>query len=189
MKRATFAPLALVLAGCASLPGRGPSDAQLRYDAGVEALSRRDFSVARSSLELASREGNDEIRLRSLFLLAAVQLDPENPGRDTELATDIAARLRSGAQPGSLEYVAAETLERAAREVSDLRQDLIAARSERDRAWNHIDSLRTRADSVEVQRDSVLRRAARLEMVGDSLEKELKKTTQELERIRRAIRG
>jgi predicted nucleic acid-binding Zn-ribbon protein len=37
--------------------------------------------------------------------------------------------------------------------------------------------------------DSIRRRTARLEVVGDSITKELEKTRQELERIRRAIRG
>jgi hypothetical protein len=188
MTRAILAPLVLLVASCATLQ-TGPSDAQLRYEAGLDALGRRDFATAATSLEFASQAGDEELRRRALLLHAAVQLDPDNPPRDADAATDVAGRLRAGATPGSIEYVAAETLERAARETRDLRQDLVAARAERDRAWAHIDSLRTRLDGMQVVRDSIQRRTARLEVVGDSLEQELKKTTQELERIRRAIRG
>ncbi len=136
MRRLTLA-LVVLAAGCASLRG-GPSDAQRRYEAGLDALARRDFNAAVANLRDASRTGDSETARRALFLLAATQLDPENPDRDATAAADIAARLRDGAEPGSVEYIAAETLERAARETRDLGLDLIAARAERDRAWAHI---------------------------------------------------
>jgi hypothetical protein len=188
MKRAILAPFVLLVVGCATLQ-TGPSDAQLRYEAGLDALGRRDFATAATSLEFAADAGDEALRQQSLLLLAVLQLDPGNPHRDARVTADLASRLRSGAAPGSIPYIAAETLERAAREPRDLRQDLIAARAERDRAWTHIDSLRARIDGMEMLHDSIRRRTARLEVVGDSITKELEKTRQELERIRRAIRG
>lgn len=187
MKRATLALIALAAAGCATL--RGPSDAQLRYEAGVQALARQDYAAAAESLEFASRSGDAGLARRAQLLLAAVRLDPLNPNRDPESAAQIADGLRSTAEPGSVEAIAAETFARVARDIRDIGRDLDAARGERDRAWAHIDSLSLRANGVQSQRDSLQRRALRLEQVGDSLEAELKKTTQELERIRRAIRG
>jgi hypothetical protein len=188
MKRATLALLVLWIAGCATLR-LGPSDAQLRFDAGLDALGRRDFAAAAAGLEYVSRAGDPDLARRALLLLAVTQLDPGNPERDAEAASVIAGRLREGAVPGSIEYIAAETLERVVRETRDLHQDMIAARMERDRALTHIDSLRARIDLAVVERDSVRRRTVRLEFVRDSLDAELKKTTRELERIRRAIRG
>ncbi|HUF67703.1 MAG TPA: hypothetical protein VMM79_03550 [Longimicrobiales bacterium] len=188
MKRATLALLVLWIAGCATLRS-GPSDAKLRLDAGIDALGRRDFAAAAAGLEDVSRAGDPALARRALLLLAVTQLDPGNPARDAQAASVIAGRLREGAVPGSIEYIAAETLERVVRETRDLHQDMIAARMERDRAWTHIDSLRARIDLAVVERDSVQRRTVRLELVRDSLDAELKKTTQELERIRRAIRG
>lgn len=184
----TRAPLALIvlLAGCATL--RGGSDAKTQYQAGLDALARRDFSAAVAGLDAASRSGDRDLARRAMLMLATVHLDPDNPVRDPAAAGEAAARLLERAEPGSAEYLTAGMLERVAHATGDMVQDLEAATAERDRAWAHIDSLQIRVGAIEGQRDSVERRIQRLEMVGDSLEKELKKTTQELERIRRVIR-
>jgi hypothetical protein len=187
MKRATLALIAVAAAGCATL--RGPSEAQRRYDAGVRALARQDFAAAAASLDFASRADDARLARRAQLLLAAVRVDPANPDRDPESAALIADGLRSVAEPGSVEYIAADAVARVARNIRDLGRDLDTARNERDRAWAHIDSLTRHLTGVQSQRDSLQRRAVRLQQVGDSLETELKKTTQELERIRRAIRG
>jgi len=186
MKRAPIPIIVAIAASCATL--HGPSRSRLSYDAGLDALSRRDFAAATARFEDASRSDDRDLARRALFMLAAVQLDPSNPRRDAATASDIAARLREGAEPGSLEFMAAGMFERAARESRDLREDLLAARAERDRAWSDIDTLSARMRDVASQRDSLQRLTLRLETVRDSIDKELKKTTQELERIRRAIR-
>ena len=184
------APILLVVAavaGCATL--RGPNNAQLRFDEGVDALARGDFVAASVPLEFASHSDDLDLARRALLLLAAAELDPANRGRSLESAGDIAARLRASSTPGSPEHITAGTLERAAGESRDLRDELATIRRERESAWLLVDSLQAHIEVVTSQRDSVRRKITQLEVVGDSLSEELKKKTQELDRIRRAIRG
>jgi len=187
MRPAPILLLAAALAGCATL--RGPNDAQLRYREGLAALARGDFAAASTPLEVASRSDDADLARDALMLLAVAELDPDNRGRSPEGALAIAERLRTASRPGSLEQLTAGTLERAAAEWRDMRADLADLTRERERAWVLIDSLQARIDLLTSQRDSVRRKAMQLEVFGDSLNTELKKKTQELDRIRRAIRG
>lgn len=179
--------LVVAVTACATL--RGQSDAERRYREGLDALARSDFAAAAAALEFASRSDDANLSRRALTLLVTVELDPANPARRLDAAIQLADRLRESSVPATPEYLTAESLARAARETRDLQRGLADAEAGRDGALARADSLRTRIDAVTAERDSARRRAVQLEQLGDSLKQELKLKTQELERIRRAIRG
>lgn len=187
MKHVRILLLAVVVTGCASL--RGPNDAQVRYREGMDALARGDFVAATGPLEFASRSSDSDLSRRALMLLATAELDPTNPSRSLDGAVELAARLRASSTAGSPEHITAAALERIAGETRTLKHDLAEIVRDRDSAWLTIDSLQTRITALVSQRDSVSRKAVQLQVVNDSLTDELKKKTQELDRIRRAIRG
>jgi len=186
MKRMSFPLLALMLAACATL--RGGDDPDALYRQGLDSLARGDYAAALTPLESASRSGSGEAAKRAAVLLAVLQMDPANPARRAESVEGVAGRV--GIDPGSalFETVIASTLERVSRESLDLRAGLSAAQTQRDAAYSTIDDLRARTDSLTAERDTARRRTAQLEQAAAECAKELEKKTQEIERIRRAIR-
>jgi hypothetical protein len=115
-------------------------------------------------------------------------LDPANPSRRMDAADGLAERLANADPVATFEQVVGATLERMADETQVLRNGMIAAQSQRDSAFRVIDRVRAQTDSLTAERDAARRKNAQLELASAELTKELEKKTQEIERIRRAIR-
>jgi hypothetical protein len=187
MKRMSIPLLGLALAACATL--RGGDDPDALYRQGLDALARGDYAAALAPLDYASRSGSGETAKRAAVLVAAMQLDPANPARRAESVAGLSDRVSSDTgERAMFETVVASMLERVSRESLDLRTGLSAAQTQRDAAYSTIDQLRARTDSLTTDRDAARRKTSQLEQTAAECAKELEKKTQEIERIRRAIR-
>ncbi len=183
-----LALIAVAVAACATLHGGGDSG-ESRLQQGLSALARRDYAAAAAPLDVASRSSKPEIARSALLLLAIMQMDPANPDRQPDAALEGVARLRASGIPADHEQVIGDALERVLRQTRDLQSGLAAAQAQRDTAFARIDSLQLQLGSMTAARDAATRRASQLEQTGADCDKELQKKTQELERIKRAIRG
>jgi dsDNA-specific endonuclease/ATPase MutS2 len=187
MKRMSFPLLALAFAACATL--RGGDDPDTLYRQGLDALARGDYAAAQSPLEYASRSGSAEAARRATVLLAVMQLDPANPARRVESVAGVVDHVDADTEQHAMfETVVASAIERVSRESLDLRAGLSSAQTQRDAAYATIDQLRARTDSLTADRDAARRKTSQLEQTAAECAKELEKKTQEIERIRRAIR-
>jgi len=141
------------------------------------------------SRKIGNDSDADEFLQRALLLRVAVELDPRNPDRHLADAVQRATRIRDAAQPGSWERLTADVLAQAAAASLQDRDDLTIAETQRATALSRVTELLAEVDSLNSERDSARRRAAQFEQTAADCDKELQKKTQELERIRRAIRG
>jgi len=194
MTRTRWFRLALVIgvAGCASLrPGEDNPARSL--DAGLRALAAGDYPAAVQHFDRAGLSPNAGGSGRRALLAATLaRLDPRNPDRDFAAAAERAARLQNDPGAGDWDTLAGWMLAALAGdlEVADAR--LREAQLERHaaviRAALAAQSVAARMNALTVERDTTRRRVAQLEQTLEDKDKELKEKTQELERIRRAIR-
>ena len=187
MKRTALVLVATLGAACATL--RNPDEAALHYQAGLQAAASHDFGAAIEHLENAALSQDPQLVQRAMLLRVAVELDPRNPDRHLADAVQRATRIRDAAQPGSWERLTADVLAQAAAASLQDRDDLTIAETQRATALARVTELLAEVDSLTSERDSARRRAAQFEQTAAECDKELQKKTQELDRIRRAIRG
>lgn len=193
MKRARWiAALLIGTAACASLRGAGPADApEARLNAALGLLETGDFAGAAARLDSLYRAHWDEpIGQRALLDLAAITLDPRNPGRSLWASADYSARLIGLPEPPAHMLPVARALYLVAVELGALEEERAAAAAARDEAEAIVartlplytgQSVPAQLSALARERDELLQRVA-------GLEQALQDTTRELERVRRTLK-
>lgn len=186
--------LVIGVAGCSIVGLNGRPSAEQRLDAGIGALARGDQAEAREHLyPVYSENWGRSVGRRATIVLVALELDPRNPTRRLAVGADMAARML--AQPGTPTWLepVAETLYLLSLEVGANEERIAQVEAERDSAQALPQlpgpSFMAQLQELRTERDSERRRAAELALTLAAKEKELKEKEQELERIRRTLRG
>lgn len=200
-------------AGCAALAStdRGPEpEAQLA--AGLAALEHGEYSRARSHLGwVYANHWNEPAGRHALLALIAADLDPRNPDRRLANAAELAARLVTGDEAPAWTAPLGESLYLIALELGahdapatadslvadSIPLDTLALLTEAAPLDPRIarlpildgPSLPARLAAVRTERDSLAARIGALESALAEREKAIREKDQELERIRKIIRG
>ncbi|MGH7574439.1 MAG: hypothetical protein ACREM1_04820 [Longimicrobiales bacterium] len=183
--------LAVGLTGCSLIASRG---AEQRLDAGLAALARGDRGVAHEQIQPVSTEHwGEPIGHRATLVLAAAELDPRNPTRRLWVGAGLSAQLLSHhATPAWMEPVA-ETLYLLSLELGANEELLARTEAQRDSAQALPrlpgPSFLVQLETLRAERDQARRRTAELEAVLAAKNKELQDKEQELERIKRTLKG
>lgn len=194
-----WTPTLLVLtvlgtASCAALQLGGAPDAETRLQQGIEALGRNDFASARNHLRSVYQDHWSEPEGReALLVLTAAELDPRNPQRRLWASAELAASMiKLQAEPTWTKPVG-ETFYLLALELGAKEEQITRAEAERDAAaaLPTLDSpsVVARINSIRAERDSLKRKTDQLEQLVAQRDKELKEKTQELERIKKTVKG
>ncbi len=186
--------LAAGTAGCSLLGFGGGRSPEERLQLGVTALANRDLAGAMGHLQwVSANQWNKSIGRRAQLVAAAAELDPRNPERRLWAGADMAAKLLS---PPLLEpwmEPVAETLYLLSLELGANEERIARAEAERNSA-QALPQLPGPSFVVQVQtlreeRDILRRRVQTLEQSIAAKDKELKEKEQELERIRKTLKG
>lgn len=183
--------LAVGISGCGLIATR---NAEQHLEAGLAALQRGDRDIAHEQIQPVSAENwGEPIGHRATLVLAAAELDPRNPTRRLWVGADLSARLLSHhATPPWMEPVA-ETLYLLSVELGANEERLARTEAQRDSAQALPrlpgPSFMVQLETARTERDRARRRAAELEATLAAKEKELKDKEQELERIKRTLKG
>ncbi len=188
--RTILLPMLIAAAACATF-GSGP-DIKGRYEQGLDAFTAADYGTAISHLDWVGRLRADEsIGQRASLLGVGAALDPRNPRRDFGAATAFAIRLRDSGDGWTVPL--GEALRLLVTEVASAQARITDAESARDQAFSIASEQRSLLEkqlrAVAAERDALARRAATLEQTLAEREKQLKDKDQELERIRKIVRG
>ena len=176
-----------LLVGCATLRAPFESRAEERFEQALAALGRGDYRSAHEGFSwVAQYHSKDELGQQATLILAALELDPRNPGRRIEVGADVAATyLRAGDEAAWTRPVA-QTLYLLGLELGAAEERAEKAEREAERAVSRLPALpgpsvSARIRNVEQERDRLARRV-------ESLEKQLAEKDQELQRIKKTIR-
>lgn len=189
MRRATLlvAVPAVVLVGCATISSAFRSGGDDRFKTGVQALSNGDYNTARSELSWVAQHysGNDEGQ-RALLILAALEMDPRNPTRRTDVGADLAASFLRLPERDTWVDPVAQTLYLLDLELGAAEQRAEAAEAAQQRTQRELPklpgpSVTTRLKDVEQERDQLAKKVS-------TLEAQLADKERELERIRKTIK-
>lgn len=200
-------------AGCAALASadREP-EPEAQLEAGLAALEHGEYSRARSHFGwVYSTHWDEPAGLHALLALIAADLDPRNPDRRLANAAELAARLVTSDEAPSWTSPLGESLYLTALELGahdlavpadSLTADSIpldtlalvldtAAPDPRVARLPTLDipSLPARLAAVRSERDSLAARIGALESALAEREKAIREKDEELERIRKIIRG
>ena len=195
MKRAPLLlALAMAVTGCAAYYGAGGEpDPQRRLDAGLNALAVADYARAQEHLESVYREHwNEPIGQQALLVLAAAEMDPRNTSRRLWASADMAARLLGIPQAPPWMKPIGETMYLLSLEMGANEERIARTQAALDSAQSLPtftgQSYPMRIEALQSERDNLRRRLDQVIVVRDSIDKELKDKTAELERVLRAIR-
>lgn len=183
--------LAVGVSGCSLI---ATPNAEQRLEAGLAALARGDRNIAHEQIQPVSTEHwGEPVGHRATLVLAAAELDPRNPARRLWVGADLSAQLLSHhATPPWMEPVA-ETLYLLSLELGANEEQLARTEAQRDSAQALPrlpgPSFMVQLESLSSERDRARRRAAQLEAALAAKEKELKDKEQELERIKKTLKG
>lgn len=189
LKRRSLSAVALtcMLLGCATLKAPFESQGEARLQQALEALGRGDYRTAHEGLSwVVQHHSTDASGQQATLVLAALELDPRNPGRRIAVGTDVAGTyLRTGDKPMWTQPVA-QTLYLLGLELGAAEERVEKAEREAERAASRLPALpgptvSARIRTVEQERDRLARRV-------DTLEKQLSEKDQELQRIKKTIR-
>jgi outer membrane protein assembly factor BamD (BamD/ComL family) len=181
------AMLALLLAGCATVSSLTTSNEEKRFDAGMRALANGDYATAHKELAwVAERHANKSEGQRALLILAAMEMDPRNPARRTDVGADLAATfLRLPERDGWVDPVAQTMyllgLELGAAEERAQRAERAAEAQQRELPKLPGPTVSARIKAIEQERDRLQARVL-------TLEEQLAGLQRELERIRKTIK-
>ena len=172
-----------LLLGCATLGSSLESRGEKRLDDGLEALARGDYRTAHEHLAwVAQHYGHQRSGQRALLTLAALEIDPRNPGRRINIGTQLAGEYLRLPEKSAWTQPIAQTLYLLGLEMA------AADSATEQRATEQTPlpalpgpSLTARIRAAEQERDRMARRV-------EALEKQLAAKEQELERIRKTIR-
>jgi chromosome segregation ATPase len=188
MRRFAIASTALVLVACATVRGR-PDESLLHYQAGLQALASHDFASAVQHLDQADSSSDAMVAERAQLLRIIAELDPRNPGRRLDVAAERATRFSAAALPGTWQRITADALVQLAAGVREGNDERQLAQMRLSDANAMVQALKLQIDSIGSERDAARRRITQLEASQAECDKKLQEKTQELDRIRRAIRG
>jgi hypothetical protein len=179
--------LTCLLVGCATLKAPFESRAEERFEHALEALGRGDYRTAHEGLSwVVQYHSKEELGQQATLILAALELDPRNPGRRIGVGTDVAATyLREADEPDWTQPIA-QTLYLLGLELGAAEERAEKAEREAERAVSRLPALpgpsvSARIRTVEQERDRLGRRV-------ETLEKQLAEKDQELQRIKKTIR-
>jgi hypothetical protein len=179
--------LAGLLVSCATLKAPFESNGEERLAVALEALARGDYRAAHEGLTwVANTFADEEEGHQATLALAALELDPRNPGRRIEVGADVAANyLRMDEKPAWTQPLA-QTLYLLGLELGAAEERVEKAEREAERAAARLPALpgptvSARIRTVEQDRDRLARRV-------EALEKQLAEKDQELQRIKKTIR-
>jgi hypothetical protein len=194
-----WTPALLVLtvigtASCAAMQLGGAPDAQTRLQQGIEALGRNDFAGAQDNLRSVYQDHWSEPEGReALLVLTTAEIDPRNPSRRLWASAELAASMIKLQDGPTWTKPVGETLYLLALELGAKEEQITRAEAERDAAaaLPTLDSpsVVARIGAIRAERDSLKRKADQLEQLVAQRDKELKEKTQELERIKKIVKG
>jgi hypothetical protein len=190
LKRGSMWAVALagLLLGCATLKAPFESDdGEARLEQALAALGRGDYRAAHEGLSwVAQHYPKEDYGQQATLTLAALELDPRNPGRRIGVGTDVAGNyLRDPNNPAWTQPIA-QTLYLLGVELGAAEERVEKAEREAERAAARLPALpgptvSARIRGVEQERDRLARRV-------EALEKQLADKDQELQRIKKTIR-
>lgn len=202
-----FPPLAAMLAaavaGCATLGLGGPSDKEVRLDAGLTALAAGDYRTAHDHLAWTAQTHPDEDEgQRALLALAATELDPRNPGRRLWATVDLAERYLQMPDAPAWTRPLAESMHLVASELGAAEER--AAGAEQQAALTQTENRRLRyvgstvpqrlrevsgaRDAALVERNELRTRLDRMERTLTARNDSIAALYKEIERIRKLIK-
>ncbi len=189
MRRATLlvAVSALVLVGCATFSSAFRSRGDERFKTGIQALSNGDYNTARTDLTwVAQHYASDDEGQRALLILAALEMDPRNPTRRTDVGADLAASFLRLPERDTWVDPVAQTLYLLDLELGAAEQRAEAAEAEQQRRQRELPklpgpSVSARLRDVQAERDQLAKKVS-------TLEDQLADKERELERIRKTIK-
>jgi len=188
--RRVLLPVLFVATACATF-GSGP-DVDGRYERGLQAILASDYASAIRDLDWVGRLRSDKsIGQHALLLGTAATLDPRNPGRDYAAASLFAMRLRDVGDAWTVPV--GESLRLIATELASSETRIADAEAARDQAFAIATEQRAHLEkqlqAVAAERDVLAKQTAELEQTLAERDKLLKEKEQELERIRKIVRG
>ncbi|MGH7551671.1 MAG: hypothetical protein ACREMQ_01420 [Longimicrobiales bacterium] len=186
--------LAAGITGCGLIRFTGEPTPDERLNLGVAALAQRDLPRAQEQLHwLYTNQWNKPVGRRAQLVAAAAELDPRHPDRRLWVGADMAARLLNPPAGETWLEPVAETLYLLSLELGANEERIARAEAARDSAAALPKlpgpSFLAQLQEVRAERDSLKRRSHSLEQALAAKEKELKDKEQELERIRKTLKG
>jgi hypothetical protein len=181
------------VAGCAMYYGAGGEpDPQRRLEAGLNALAMRDYARAQEHLENVYREHwNEPIGQQALLVLAASEMDPRNTSRRLWASADMAARLLGIPESAPWMKPIGESMYLLSLEMGANEERIARTQAALDSAQSLPtftgQSHPAQIETLRSERDNLRRRLDQVIVGRDSIDKELKDKTAELERLRRTI--
>jgi chemotaxis protein histidine kinase CheA len=157
--RAIALGLLISLSGCAALMNLDQHRPEVVMDRALEAYERLDFRAAYEQLSwVYSNFWNRRIGERALLTMAAVELDPRNPGRRFHEGAELASWY--GDLPAALSWnvPVSRTLEGMARELDFAYTEIERLDAEKDRAERERDA--ARSEAARATRDAEAARTA-----------------------------
>lgn len=184
--------LAMAVAGCVAYGGGGEPDPERRLEAGLNALAVRDYARAQEHLESVYRDHWDEpIGQQALLVLVAAEMDPRNTTRRLWASADMAARLLGIPEAPPWMEPIGETLYLLSLEMGATEERIARAQAALDSAQSLPtftgQSYPAQIEALRTERDNLRRRLDQVLVVRDSIDKELKDKSAELERVRRTV--
>lgn len=184
----------LLAAGVSACSLIATPNAEQRLEAGLAALARGERNVAHEQIQPVSTEHwGEPVGHRATLVLAAAELDPRNPTRRLWVGADMSARLLSHHATPPWMGPVAETLYLLSLELGANEEQLARTEAQRDSAQALPrlpgPSFMVQLETLRAERDSARQRAAALEAALVAKEQELKDKEQELERIKRTLKG
>jgi hypothetical protein len=205
--RAIAVGLLLPLAGCATLGGLDRPGAETALRHGLESYEQQDFQTAYDQLSwIYANFWDRPVGERSLLALAAVELDPRNPGRRLREGADLASWYPTLPFRSAWQIPVSRTLEGLAREL-DVAYEEIArlqaenewmeerrvaavaevARAERAAATARADANRARAEARQLQAASAPRIPPSRPAEVRTLQADRDRLAREVSRLRTAL--
>jgi TolA-binding protein len=176
-----------LLAGCATLKAPLESRGEQRFDQALEALARGDYRTAHEGFSWVAQNDPDKKHgQQAMLILAAVELDPRNPGRRIGAGTDVAARYLGAGEGPVWTNPVAQTLYLLGLELGAAEDRVEKAEREAERAAARLPTLP--GPSVSARIRTIEQERERLSKRVETLEKQLAEKEQELERIKKTIR-
>lgn len=213
MRRIWVVAALVAASGCAALGTADQApDPAVQLEAGLAALEQGEYSRARSHFGwVYSTNWDRPVGRYALLALIAADIDPRNPDRRLDGAADLAARLIvspdapgwTGALAESIYLVALELGADEARLARAIPADSLApdplvlmiadttAPAPLAARLPHFDgpTVPARLAAAAAERDSLLARIGRLEEAVAARDRQIREKDQELERIRKIIKG
>ena len=173
-----------LLMGCATLTSPLRSKQEDRFKAGMQALSHGDYVAARSELAwVAEHYANGTLGQRALLILAAIEMDPRNPLRRSDVGADLVGSFLRLPERDSWVDPVAQTLYLQGLEMGAAEERAERAERDAERALPKLPgpTVSARIKAIEQDRDRLAKRVT-------ALEAQLADKERELERIRKTIK-